>query len=57
MLHIGTITLFNLTAEEYTLPPNTQLFTIDIKSCPTDSYFALEADEEIFFHNYHYINQ
>ena len=57
MLHIGTITLFNLQTEEYTLPPNTQLFTIYVKACPTDTYFALEVDEEIFFNNYDYINQ
>ena len=57
MLHIGTIALFNLQTENYVLPPNTQLFTINVKSNPTETYFAMEVDERIFFNNYDFINQ
>ena len=48
MLNIPTIDLFNLQTENFVLPPNTPLFTIEVKSSPTETYFGMKVDKKIF---------
>ena len=43
--------------EEYRLPPYSKLFTINIETSQLESYFLLQADKEIFFKNYEFVDQ